>query len=46
MEQRLTDAEWQLIETLRNYRRGYPNTKFLAREIKELVARLKDPQTE
>lgn len=37
----LTNKEWELIEVLRNYRKGYPNTKFLRWEIKELIEELK-----
>lgn len=37
------EIEWELINTLRNYRRGYPNTKFLDYEVKRLVDLLKDP---
>lgn len=42
-EQKLATEEWELIEMLRNYRRGYPNTKFLRREITIKVAELLKP---
>lgn len=42
-EQKVTETEWLLVQSLRNYRRGYPNTKFLRETIEELVITLLDP---
>lgn len=39
----LTEEEWELIQTIRNYRKAYPNgAKILKTEINELMDVLMD----
>ena len=41
--QKITDKEWELIQTIRNYRRAYPNgSRMLEKEINDLLDELMD----
>lgn len=41
--QEITAEEWQLIQTIRNYRKAYPNgARMLKTEIQELLNELMD----
>lgn len=43
----LTTEEWELIQTIRNYRKAYPNgARMLEKEINDLLDELMDIQYE
>ncbi len=44
MKKELTDTEWELIDTIRNYRKTYPLSIHLEIFIQQLVDRLMEKE--